>query len=190
MLLACGALAAIAVCMLHLSFRVPGHAILRAVIPMAAGIALAPATLDRPRDGRRRNPRNRRTPPRQLSVRLQSAAFVSLVALGPMLDLALADIARRLEDSTPVSPPPALRPTCWRSPLALHSHFLLRRGSGGSGTGGGRRRNGCEALSGNWAADTTFFRSGHSPSVVRHLWCYRRSAQRQPFGSGSVRAQP
>src|SRR5262245_51475745 len=41
-LLVFGALAAIAVSMLHLSFRIPGHAILRAVFPMAAGLAVVP----------------------------------------------------------------------------------------------------------------------------------------------------
>ena len=41
-LLACGALAALAIGLLHLQFRVPGHAILRAVLPMAFGLALVP----------------------------------------------------------------------------------------------------------------------------------------------------
>jgi hypothetical protein len=44
-LMACGALAACAVGFLHLSLRVPGHAILRGVLPMAAGFALVPRRL-------------------------------------------------------------------------------------------------------------------------------------------------
>src|SRR5262245_257129 len=88
-LLVFGALAAIAVSMIHMSARVPGHAILRAVFPMAAGLALVP----------------RRSSGLVMSAgailttaflrlgnfgEIQSAAFVSLLALGPMLDLALA----------------------------------------------------------------------------------------------------
>ena len=41
-LLACGALAAAAIGLLHLSFRMPGHAILRGALPMALGLALVP----------------------------------------------------------------------------------------------------------------------------------------------------
>src|SRR5262245_40285710 len=41
-LLVCGALAALAVGFLHVSLRVPGHAILRGAIPMAMGLALVP----------------------------------------------------------------------------------------------------------------------------------------------------
>jgi hypothetical protein len=44
-LLACGALAALAVGLLHLSLRVPGHAILRGALPMAMGLALVPRRL-------------------------------------------------------------------------------------------------------------------------------------------------
>ena len=42
LLFGCGALAAAAVGMLHLRMGVPGHAILRAVLPMAMGLALVP----------------------------------------------------------------------------------------------------------------------------------------------------
>ena len=41
-LLACGALAALAVGLVHLPIRIPGHAILRGVLPMAMGLALVP----------------------------------------------------------------------------------------------------------------------------------------------------
>jgi hypothetical protein len=44
-LLACGGLAAVAVGFLHLSFRVPGHAILRGALPMSLGLALVPRRL-------------------------------------------------------------------------------------------------------------------------------------------------
>jgi hypothetical protein len=88
-LLTCGALAALAVAMIHLSFRVPGHAILRAVFPMAAGLACVP----------RRGAGLVMTAGAILTTALlrvgdfgdiQSAALVSLIALGPLLDLALA----------------------------------------------------------------------------------------------------
>jgi hypothetical protein len=41
-LLACGALAAVTIGALHLSLRVPGHAILRGALPMTLGLALVP----------------------------------------------------------------------------------------------------------------------------------------------------
>lgn len=41
-LLACGAIAAAAVGLLHLSIRIPGHAILRGALPMAVGLAIVP----------------------------------------------------------------------------------------------------------------------------------------------------
>lgn len=88
-LVACGALAAVAVATLASPIRVPGHAILRAVFPMAAGLALVPrrgagatmavgAVLG------------------ALTLRLggygviQPAAMMGLVALGPAIDLAMA----------------------------------------------------------------------------------------------------
>jgi hypothetical protein len=92
-LLVCGAAAAVAVSLLHISLRVPGHAILRAVVPMAAGMALVPrqsagivmaagAMLA--------------TAGLQLANvgEIQSAALASLLALGPMLDVALLGAPR------------------------------------------------------------------------------------------------
>jgi hypothetical protein len=88
-LLACGALAAFAVGAFHLQIRVPGHAILRGVIPLALGFALVP----------------RQSSGMLMSVgaglaaaamswghigRFPPAAILSIVALGPVLDLALA----------------------------------------------------------------------------------------------------
>jgi hypothetical protein len=88
-LLVCGALAAIAVGAIHLQIRLPGHAILRGVIPMALGLALVP----------------RQSSGMVMSVgaaiaaavmswgqigRFPPAAILSIVALGPVLDVALA----------------------------------------------------------------------------------------------------
>jgi hypothetical protein len=87
-LAACGALAALAVFAIHLSFRVPGHAILRAVFPMAAGLAIVP----------RRFGGLVMTIAAALAAiglhsggigEIQPAALVSLLALGPLLDLAM-----------------------------------------------------------------------------------------------------
>jgi hypothetical protein len=87
-LLACGALAAAAVGFLHLSFRVPGHAILRGTLPMAMGVALVP----------------RRLAGIVMSIGAGAAsvamsvghvgvfpptAMLSVLALGPVLDVAL-----------------------------------------------------------------------------------------------------
>lgn len=83
-LVACGALAVFAI---HLSWRVPGHAILRAVFPMAAGLAVVP----------RRSAGLVMTLSAALTGRMlhwgdfgeiQPAALASLLARGPMLDLA------------------------------------------------------------------------------------------------------
>jgi hypothetical protein len=87
-LIVCGALAALAVCAIHLSFRVPGHAILRAVFPMAAGLAAVP----------RRGAGFVMTFSAALTAtvlhgggigEIQPAALVGLLALGPLLDLAM-----------------------------------------------------------------------------------------------------
>jgi hypothetical protein len=87
-LVGCGALAALAVFAIHLSFRVPGHAILRAVFPMAAGLAVVP----------RRESDLVMTIAAALTAiglhsggigEIQPAALVSLLALGPLLDLAM-----------------------------------------------------------------------------------------------------
>lgn len=89
LLLACGAFAALAIGLLQLQIRVPGHAILRAVLPMAMGFALVP----------------RRSAGMVMSVgagltaaamsaglvgRFPPAAMLGVLALGPVLDLALA----------------------------------------------------------------------------------------------------
>lgn len=89
LLVGCGALATLAVGLFHLQIRVPGHAILRAVLPMALGLALVP----------------RRSAGMVMAIgaglaaaalswaqvgRFPPAALLSLLALGPVLDLALA----------------------------------------------------------------------------------------------------
>jgi hypothetical protein len=87
-LLTCGALAAMAIGLLHLSLRVPGHAILRGVLPMTLGLALVP----------------RRWAGTVMAIgagitavamsavhigRFPAPAMLSVLALGPVLDVAL-----------------------------------------------------------------------------------------------------
>jgi hypothetical protein len=87
-LLACGALAALAIGLLHLSPRVPGHAILRGALPMAMGLALVP----------------RRSAGFIMAIgagvtatamsaaqigSFQPTAMLSVLALGPVMDVAL-----------------------------------------------------------------------------------------------------
>jgi hypothetical protein len=87
-LLACGVLAAMAVAMVTVPLRIPGHAILRAALPMVAGFALVP----------------RRSAGGVMSLgalaavgvfyfgsigNLQAAAVTGMLALGPAMDLAL-----------------------------------------------------------------------------------------------------
>jgi hypothetical protein len=87
-LFACGVLAALAVGFVHPSLRVPGHAILRGAIPMAMGLALVPRRLS--------------GLVMAIGAGITAAAMsfahvgtfpatsmVSVLALGPVLDLAL-----------------------------------------------------------------------------------------------------
>jgi hypothetical protein len=100
-LLACGSLAALAVGMVRIPLGIPGHAILRGVLPMALGLAVVP----------------RRSAGMIMSLgavisagglvwggldRFQPAALLSILALGPVLDIAVAG-----------------RPTGWRLYLRL-----------------------------------------------------------------------
>jgi hypothetical protein len=87
-LLLCGALGAVAVGLLHLQLRVPGHAILRGAFPMAMGLALVP----------RRGAGILMAIAAGITATAMSAAQVgvfpatsmlSVLALGPVLDLAL-----------------------------------------------------------------------------------------------------
>ena len=87
-LLACGALAALAVGLVQLSLRVPGHAILRGVLPISMGLALVP----------RRSAGMVMAFGAALTAaamswgnvgRFPAAAVLSILALGPVLDLAL-----------------------------------------------------------------------------------------------------
>lgn len=133
-LVAFGALAAVAVATIHMSLRVPGHAILRAVFPMAAGLALVPrrsaglvmaggalVTTGLMRLGN--------------FGEIQSAALVSLLALGPLLDLALAGgpLGWKLYARFAAAGAGAnLFAFAARFALAL----LFRRGSGGGGGNG------------------------------------------------------
>lgn len=143
-LLAFGGLAAVAVSTLHISFRVPGHAILRAVFPMAAGLALVP----------RRSGGLVMTAGAILTTaflhlgnfgEIQSAAFVSLLALGPMLDLALASapLGWRLYARFAAA---ATAANLLAFLVRIVPQMLFHRGGGmGSGTAGG---NGLGGLAG------------------------------------------
>jgi hypothetical protein len=88
-LLACGALAASLVGFVHLQLQMPGHAILNGVLPMSLGMALVP----------------RRSGGIVMAIgagltaaamnwcgfgRFQPAAVLSILALGPVLDMATA----------------------------------------------------------------------------------------------------
>jgi hypothetical protein len=86
-LLACGALATLATFFWHPSLRIPGHTILPAVFPMVAGLALAP----RRWGGLVMAAGAAATGPilHWGGVgEVQPAAFVSVLALGPLLDFA------------------------------------------------------------------------------------------------------
>jgi len=87
-LLACGAMAALAIGLLHLSLRMPGHAILRGVLPMAMGLALVP----------RRSAGTIMAIGAGVTATAMSAgqigsfpptAMLSVLALGPVMDIAL-----------------------------------------------------------------------------------------------------
>jgi hypothetical protein len=86
-----GVLAAMAIGFVHLPFRVPGHAILRATLPITFGLALVP----------RRGAGSVMSVSSALAAvamswgsigRFPPAAILSVVALGPVLDIALRNV--------------------------------------------------------------------------------------------------
>jgi hypothetical protein len=86
-LLACGALAAAAIGFLHISFKVPGHAILRGALPMAMGLAFVP----RRWAGIIMSISAGATATAMSAVQVgsfPSTAILSVLVLGPILDLA------------------------------------------------------------------------------------------------------
>lgn len=88
-LLGAGAVAAVAIAVLSLGIRVPGHAILRAALPMVAGIALVPRRLA----GSVMALGAATTAALMFAagaVHWQPASLVALLALGPAIDLAMA----------------------------------------------------------------------------------------------------
>ena len=88
LLLACGALAAVAVGMLQMRIALPGHAILRAVIPMALGLAMVP----RRSAGTVMSCGAAMTALAMQAVSVgnfQPAALLGVLALGPVLDAVL-----------------------------------------------------------------------------------------------------
>lgn len=88
-LLACGGLAVLAIGFIHLPIRVPGHAILRGLVPVAMGLALVP----RRSAGSVTAMGAAFTSAALTSFgvgRFPPAAVLSAIALGPILDFALA----------------------------------------------------------------------------------------------------
>jgi hypothetical protein len=88
LLVACGALSAAAVGLVHLRIGLPGHAILRATLPMALGLALVP----------RRSAGAIMATGAALGSAIMSASHIgffppaalfSILALGPVIDIAL-----------------------------------------------------------------------------------------------------
>jgi hypothetical protein len=92
-LVACGALAAVAIGVLHMSLRLPGHAILRGALPMALGLAFVPRhwagtvmAFACAASAAAMSALHMGTFP--------STAILSVVALGPVLDVALLGESR------------------------------------------------------------------------------------------------
>jgi hypothetical protein len=92
-LLACGALAVMLVGFVRLPLRIPGHAILHGVVPMSLGLALVPR-----RCGGILMAIGAGITATAMSFaelgRFQPAAVSSILALGPVLDIATAGRAR------------------------------------------------------------------------------------------------
>jgi hypothetical protein len=88
-LLACGSVAALAVGLVRIPMGIPGHAILRGVLPMALGLAVVP----RQSAGMFMSFGAAMTAAAMVWSgldRFQPAALLSILALGPVLDIALA----------------------------------------------------------------------------------------------------
>ncbi len=84
----CGALAALAVGLLHLQLRVPGHAILRGALPMAMGFALVPRRLSGLVMAISAGVTATAMSAAQVGI-FPATSMLSVLALGPILDLAL-----------------------------------------------------------------------------------------------------
>jgi hypothetical protein len=88
-LLACGALAVLLVGLVHIPLRMPGHAILNGVLPMSLGMAIVPR-----RSGGIIMAMGAGLAAAAMSWggfgRFQPAAVLSILALGPVLDVATA----------------------------------------------------------------------------------------------------
>jgi hypothetical protein len=87
-LLVCGAMAALAVGLLHLSLRVPGHAILRGAIPMAMGLALVPRRFAGIVMAIGAGIMSTAMSAGQIGI-FPPTAMLSVLAFGPILDVAL-----------------------------------------------------------------------------------------------------
>lgn len=138
-LLGCGALAAVASTMLELNLRIPGHAIVRAVLPIALGLSLVP----------RRGAGTVMTASALLSLivlsvlglaRVGSGALTSLALIGPALDVAAR--SARSRPWIPLSFALAGLATNLAALAVRASTKALgwERGGGGGGGGGGGRQ--------------------------------------------------
>lgn len=92
-LLVCGGLAVFAIGFIHVPLRIPGHAILRGVLPVAMGLSLVPR-----RSAGSVTAIGAAFTSAALSSfgvgRFPPAAMLSAIALGPILDFALAGATR------------------------------------------------------------------------------------------------
>lgn len=87
-LLSCGALGALAVGLVHLHLGVPGHAILRGAFPMAMGFALVPRRLSGLVMAAGAGITSTAMGAAHIGT-FPATSMVSVLALGPVLDLAL-----------------------------------------------------------------------------------------------------
>jgi hypothetical protein len=168
-LVACGALAAFATGFIHLSLHVPGHAILRGALPMAMGFAFVP----------RRSAGIIMALVAGFTASLMSVGHVgvfpptsmlSVLALGPVLDLALLG-----------------KPLCWQlyvrfatgGAVANLLAFGLRMvglqlgietggagGGGGHGGGNGGGGGGLQAMTFGWPALVSFLICGGLAGLI------------------------
>ena len=133
----CGALAALAVGLLHLQLRLPGHAILRGALPMAMGFALVPRRLSGLMMAIAAGVTATAMSAAQIGV-FPATSILSVVALGPILDLALLGGAtgRRLYARFAAAGAAA---NLLALALKLAGLGITFESTGGGGSGGGGR---------------------------------------------------
>ena len=89
-LLTCGALAALAIGLLHLRLHMPGHAILRGALPMAMGLALVPRRWSGIITAIGAGATATVMSAAQIGT-FPATSMLSVFALGPIMDLAVLD---------------------------------------------------------------------------------------------------